>query len=56
MRNELILEERIMAVKEHLCGFILEQVLDKNGKFYYDGESYIDNRSKYDNVCVYKYN
>ena len=40
MRNELILEERIMAVKEHLCGFILEQVLDE---FYYDGESYIDN-------------
>ena len=50
MRNELILDERIMAVKEHLCGFIVEQVIDKNGKFYYDGESYIDNRSKYDNV------
>ena len=47
MRNELIPEERILAVQEHLCGFIVEQVLDE---FYYDGESYIDNRSKYDNI------
>ena len=50
MRNEPIPEERIMAIQEHLCGFIVQQVLDKNGEFYYDGELYIDNRSKYDNV------
>ena len=50
MCNELIPEEKIMAVQEHLCGFIVQQVLDKNGEFYYDGELYIDNRSKYDNV------
>ena len=52
MRNELILEENIPAIQEHLSGFIAEQILDPNGEFYYDGESYIDNRSKYDSVCV----
>ena len=50
MRNELIREERIPAVQEALCGFIVEQVLNENGEFYYDGESNINNRSKYDNI------
>ena len=53
MRNELIPEEKILAIQEHLSGFIAEQILDPNGEFYYDGESYIDNRRKYDNVRVY---
>ena len=52
MCNELIPEEKILAIQEALCGFINDEVLDVNGEFYYDGESYIDNRSKYDNVCV----
>ena len=55
MRNELILEEKILAIQEHLSGFIAEQILDPNGEFYCDGESYIDNRSKYDSVCVCVY-
>ena len=50
MCNQLILEERVLAIQGALCGFIVDQVLDRNGKFYYDGESYIDNMSKYDNI------
>ena len=53
MRDKLIQEEKIMAIQEQLSGFIVEQVLDPKGKFYYDGLSNIDNRSKYDNICVY---
>ena len=53
MRDKLIPEERIMAIQEQLSGFIVEQVLDPKGEFYYDGISNIDNRSKYDNICVY---
>ena len=55
MCNELIPEERIMTIQEALSGLIVDQVLDKNGEFYYDefyydGESYINNKSKYDNI------
>ena len=50
MRDQLIPEERVLAIQEALCGFINEQVLDKKGEFYYDGESNIDNRSKYDTI------
>ena len=44
-----------MAIQEQLSGFIVEQVLDPKGEFYYDGLSNIDNRSKYDNYA-YIYN
>ena len=50
MHDQLILEERIRAIQEALCGFILEQVLDRKGEFYYDGVSNIDDRRKYDNI------
>ena len=50
MHDQLILEERIRAIQEALCGFILEQVLDRKGEFYYDGVSNIDNTSKYDDI------
>ena len=53
MRDKLIPEEKIMAIQEQLSRFIVEQVLDPKGKFYYDGQSHIDNRSKYDNIRVY---
>ena len=53
MRDKLIPEEKIMAIQEQLSGFIVEQVLDPKGKFYYDGLSNIDNRRKYDNIRVY---
>jgi hypothetical protein len=50
MHDQLILEERIRAIQEALCGFILEQVLDRMGEFYYDEVSNIDNMRKYDNI------
>ena len=37
MRDKLIPEEKIMAIQEQLSRFIIEQVLDPKGKFYYDG-------------------
>ena len=42
-----------MAIQEQFSGFIVEQILDPKGEFYYDGISNIDNRSKYDNIRVY---
>ena len=53
MRDKLIPEERIMAIQEQLSGFIVEQILDPKGEFYYDGQSNIDNHNKYDNIRVY---
>ena len=53
MRDKLIPEEKIMAIQEQLSGFIVEQVLDPKGEFYYDGQSHIDNHNKYDNIRVY---
>ena len=53
MHDKLIPEEKIMAIQEQFSGFIVEQVLDLKGEFYYDGISNIDNRSKYDNIRVY---
>ena len=53
MCNQLIPEENIMAIQEQLSRFIVEQVLDPKGEFYYDGHSHINNRSKYDNIRVY---
>ena len=50
MRDELIPEERVLAVQEALCRFINDEVLDVQGEFYYDGVSYINNKSKYDNI------
>ena len=50
MCDELIPEERILVVQEALCGFINDEILDVHGEFYYNGESYINNKSKYDNI------
>ena len=35
MCDILIPEEKIMAIQEQLSGFIVEQVLDPKGEFYY---------------------
>ena len=53
MRDQLILDEKIMAIQEQFSGFIVEQVLDPKGEFYYDGLSNIDNCNKYDNIRIY---
>ena len=50
MRDTLVPEERILAIQEAMCKFIVHEVLDKAGEFYYDGVSNIDNRSKYDKI------
>ena len=50
MRDTLISEERILAIQEALSGFIVHEVLDPAGEFYYDGVSNIDNRSKYEKI------
>ena len=50
MQNQLIEEESILAIQEAMCGFIVHEVLDKAGEFYYDGKTNIDNRSKYDKI------
>ena len=42
-----------MTIQEQFSGFIVEQVIDPKGEFYYDGISNIDNHSKYDNIRVY---
>ena len=53
MRDKHIPEEKIMEIQEQLSRFIVEQVLDPKGEFYYDRQSHIDNRSKYDNIRIY---
>ena len=53
MCDKLIPEEKIKPIQEQLSGFIIEQVLDPKGELYYDGQSHIDNHSKYDNICLY---
>ena len=53
MHDKLIPEEKIMAIQEQLSGFIVEQVLDPKGEFYYGGQSHIDNR-KYTRIYVIK--
>ena len=53
MHDKLIPKEKIIAIQEQLSGFIVEQVLDPKGEFYYDGISNIDNHSKYHNIRVY---
>ena len=50
MRDTLISEERILAIQEAMCRFIVHEVLDPVGEFYYDGVSNIDNRNKYDKI------
>ena len=54
MRDKLIPEEKIMAIQEQLSGFIVKQVLDPKGEFYYDGQSYMTiaaNRIMYAYIC-----
>ena len=52
MRDKLIPDEKIMAIQEQLSGFIIEQILDPKDENY-DGQSNIENHSKYDNIRVY---
>ena len=36
MENDLIQPERIKAIQESICGFLLDEVINPNGEFYAD--------------------
>ena len=36
MAEELIQSERIKAIQESICGFLLDEVINPNGEFYVD--------------------
>jgi len=38
-KDELLPSERITAVQEQLIGFLNDEVVNKNGEFYYDGRT-----------------
>ena len=38
-RQGLLETERIREIQEQLAGFLLEEVVDPNGEFYYDGSN-----------------
>jgi hypothetical protein len=46
MRDQLLPQERVFMIQEALVGFIYEQVINKDGEFYYDGHN-LDPSSKY---------
>ncbi|RLM59110.1 hypothetical protein C2845_PM18G07300 [Panicum miliaceum] len=46
MRDQLLPQERVLAIQESLAGFIYEQVVNKDGEFHYDGYN-LDTSSKY---------
>ena len=35
MREQLLAEERIEAIQEEIAGFLLDQVIDPKGEYYY---------------------
>ena len=37
MKEDLLAEEKLIAIQEQLLGFINEQVLKNTGEHYYDG-------------------
>nr|TKW31313.1 hypothetical protein SEVIR_2G097300v2 [Setaria viridis] len=39
IKEELIAQERLRAIQEQLCGFLLEEVVNPKGEFYDDGTS-----------------
>jgi hypothetical protein len=38
-RNEILPQERIWATQEQLCGFLLSEVINPKGEFYFDRKS-----------------
>ena len=35
MRDGLLSQERVQAIQEEIAGFLLEQVIDPKGEYYY---------------------
>jgi hypothetical protein len=44
MRNQLLIQEKVLAIQEVMAGFIYKQVIKRDGDFHYDG--YILDRSR----------
>ena len=42
MENDLIQPERIKAIQESICGFLLDEVINPNGEFYADPKISVD--------------
>jgi len=40
MQENLMPSEQVRAIQEQLCGFLLEEVINPRGEFYYGGASY----------------
>ena len=36
MKEDLIAAELVRTIQEHLCGFLLDHVINKDGEFYCD--------------------
>jgi len=51
MWDQLIPEDRVLAIQEALAGFIYEQVVNKHGEFHYDG-GLLYQRSKYSHIVI----
>ena len=39
MENQALPLERVRAVQEQVCGFILDEAIDLKGEFHFDGSS-----------------
>ena len=39
MENQALPLERVRAVQEQLCGFLLDEVVDPKGEFHFDGSN-----------------
>ena len=42
MAEQLIQPERIKAIQESICGFLLDEVINPNGEFYADPKISVD--------------
>jgi len=36
MKEDLIEEARVRAIQESICGFVLDEIINKDGEFYAD--------------------
>jgi hypothetical protein len=52
MRDQLLPQERVLAIQEAMAGFIYEQVVKPDGEFHYD-EHILDRSSKYSIDVIY---
>ena len=57
MKEDLIEPEIVRAIQEHLCGFLLDHVINKDGEFYCDQSvslGVLDTNRDFDNDLHYE--